>query len=430
MSSTIKDSGEFRDISVAEFFRKNIHLLGFDNPSRALLTTIREAVDNSLDACEEGGILPELKIELKKQGTMDSTNGVPYIVIIEDNGPGIPHSHVGRIFGKLLYGSKFHRLRQSRGQQGIGISASVLYAQLSCDNPTDIWVWEKPGPATHYQIKLDVKHNEPIILVKEKDDSIIRDHTGVRIRFRILGRYYRGDRSVDTYLRQVGLANPELSLTFINGETGETTQLNRSTTRIAKPPKEIKPHPHGVDLGFFAELLLQSRKQTVKEALVKELSRVTSAKASALLRRAKIKGTIHPSKLEPQKIKTLFDILQGAKFVAPRGDCLSPIGSTLLETSLKAEINADFYHTVTRSTRCYRGNPFTIEVGLAYGGDLPCDSPIRVIRVANKVPLIYNPTGGAVMEALSDIDWKSYGLLPIERSCLTYRPLFVADTHG
>jgi DNA topoisomerase VI subunit B len=49
-----------REISVAEFFEKNRHLLGFDNRRKALLTTIKEAVDNSLDACEEARILPEI----------------------------------------------------------------------------------------------------------------------------------------------------------------------------------------------------------------------------------------------------------------------------------------------------------------------------------------------------------------------------------
>src|ERR1019366_8195372 len=55
-----------RDISVSEFFTKNRHLLGFDNPAKAPLTTVKEAVDNSLDACEEAGILPELYVEIRE----------------------------------------------------------------------------------------------------------------------------------------------------------------------------------------------------------------------------------------------------------------------------------------------------------------------------------------------------------------------------
>ena len=109
-----------RDISVAEFFEKNRHLLGFDNARKALLTCVKEAVDNSLDACEEAGILPEIQVELIDMGNNR------FRVIVEDNGPGIIRAQIPKVFAKLLYGSKFHRLKQSRGQQGIGISASVM----------------------------------------------------------------------------------------------------------------------------------------------------------------------------------------------------------------------------------------------------------------------------------------------------------------
>src|SRR5262245_39644270 len=114
-----------REISVSEFFTKNRHLLGFDSPAKALLTTVKEAVDNALDACEEGGLLPDLLIEIQE------ISETRYRVAVQDNGPGIVKAQVPRIFGQLLYGSKFHRLRQSRGQQGIGISGAALYGQLT-----------------------------------------------------------------------------------------------------------------------------------------------------------------------------------------------------------------------------------------------------------------------------------------------------------
>src|SRR5262245_33159788 len=94
-----------RDISVSEFFTKNKHLLGFDNPRKALLTTVKEAVDNSLDACEEAGIVPEIWVKI----TEVKANRLR--VSVQDNGPGIVKKQIPLIFGKLLYGSKFHRLR-------------------------------------------------------------------------------------------------------------------------------------------------------------------------------------------------------------------------------------------------------------------------------------------------------------------------------
>ena len=121
-----------RDISVSEFFAKNRHLLGFDNPSKALLTTVKEGVDNSLDACEEAGIVPEIRVEIQQK---DESR---FRIAIEDNGPGIVRSQAPKIFGRLLYGSKFHRLRQSRGQQGIGISAAGMYGLLTTGKPIEI----------------------------------------------------------------------------------------------------------------------------------------------------------------------------------------------------------------------------------------------------------------------------------------------------
>src|SRR5579864_4925560 len=133
-----------KDISVAEFFQKNRHLLGFDNPRKALLTTVKEAVDNSLDACEEAGILPEVEVKIEiapnSDGTMPASpaQAERFIITVADNGPGIVKKNVGKVFAKLLYGSKFHRLRMSRGQQGIGISAAGMYGQLTTGKPVQI----------------------------------------------------------------------------------------------------------------------------------------------------------------------------------------------------------------------------------------------------------------------------------------------------
>src|SRR5580692_8226858 len=148
-----------RDISVSEFFAKNRHLLGFDNPRKALLTTVKEAVDNSLDACEEAGILPEIWVHIQASGTNRFKIGV------QDNGPGILKKQIPLIFGKLLYGSKFHRLRMSRGQQGIGISAAGMYGVLTTGKPVKIISKvSKRKPTHYYEIQIDTKKNVPEIL--------------------------------------------------------------------------------------------------------------------------------------------------------------------------------------------------------------------------------------------------------------------------
>src|SRR5438045_354539 len=145
-----------RDISVSEFFTKNRHLLGFDNPQKALLTAVKEAVDNSLDACEEAGILPTLRVQIEE------TAEGRFKVTVEDNGPGIVKAQIPKIFAKLLYGSKFHRLKQSRGQQGIGISAAGMYGQLTTGRP--IIITSKTGkgrPAHRMEVRIDARTNAP-----------------------------------------------------------------------------------------------------------------------------------------------------------------------------------------------------------------------------------------------------------------------------
>ena len=131
-----------REISVSEFFTKNRHLLGFDNPRKAMLTCVKEAVDNALDACEEAAILPDVTVKLEVVPTGNTTpapsQATRFRVTVIDYGPGIVRQQIPPIFAKLLYGSKFHRLRMSRGQQGIGISAAGMYAQLTTGKPVQI----------------------------------------------------------------------------------------------------------------------------------------------------------------------------------------------------------------------------------------------------------------------------------------------------
>ncbi|HEX7880908.1 MAG TPA: DNA topoisomerase VI subunit B, partial [Candidatus Eisenbacteria bacterium] len=230
-----------REISVSEFFSKNRHLLGFDNPAKALLTTIKEAVDNSLDACEEAGILPDLKIEIVE---LSETR---YRVVVEDNGPGIVRQQVPRVFGSLLYGSKFHRLRQSRGQQGIGISAAGMYGQLTTGKPIIIRSKIHPKkPAHHFEIQIDTKKNMPVVGVDKEIEWDVPH--GTRVELELEATYKRGKRTVDGYIEQTALANPHARFVYKAPKDPEVI-FERAANELPKAPMEIKPHPHGIELG-------------------------------------------------------------------------------------------------------------------------------------------------------------------------------------
>ncbi|MCK5407291.1 MAG: DNA topoisomerase VI subunit B, partial [Candidatus Krumholzibacteria bacterium] len=237
-----------REISVSEFFAKNRHMLGFDSPTRALLTVIKEAVDNSLDACEEAGILPDIRVQIS-----EISDG-RYRITVADSGPGIVKSHVPKIFGKLLYGSKFHELKQSRGQQGIGISAAVMYSQLTTGKPVKVTTRTGPRTEAHvYDLQIDTKNNKPIIL----DEGIIewdRKH-GTRIEMEIEAAYKKGRRSVDEYIHQVALANPHAEITY-QPPNGDPVVYKRLTDELPDDAMSIKPHPYGVELGVLMDMLV------------------------------------------------------------------------------------------------------------------------------------------------------------------------------
>jgi DNA topoisomerase-6 subunit B len=373
-----------RDISVSEFFAKNRHLLGFDNPRKALLTAVKEAVDNSLDACEEAGIVPEIWVHMEPAGANRFKVG------IQDNGPGIVKKQVPLIFGKLLYGSKFHRLRMSRGQQGIGISAAGMYGMLTTGKPVKIIsMISAKKPAHYFEIQIDTKRNQPEIIngkgdgedipSGEKGQKYIADHgiewvpelhSGTRVTIELEGRYMRGRGSVDEYLELTAIANPHVTIHYIDPEGIETT-YTRSTTEIPREPVEIKPHPYGIELGQLVTMLKDTSAGTMAQFLTTSFSRVSTGVAQNICEAAKISTRSNPKRIGRQEADALYQAIQNTKISAPSTDCISPIGEGLILKGLHHQLPGEFYSAATRPPAVYRGNPFAIEVGLAYGGANP-----------------------------------------------------------
>src|SRR6185369_7766394 len=373
-----------RDISVSEFFAKNRHLLGFDNPRKALLTAVKEAVDNSLDACEEAGIIPELWVHMEAAGPNRFKVG------IQDNGPGIVKKQIPLIFGKLLYGSKFHRLRMSRGQQGIGISAAGMYGMLTTGKPVKIVSKISPRkPAHYFEIQIDTKRNQPEIIngkgegedipAGEKGAAYIAEHgiewvsalsSGTRVTIELEGRFMRGRGSVDEYLEQTAIANPHVTIHYIDPE-GTETLFERSTTELPPEPQEIKPHPYGIELGRLVTMLKDTTAGTMSQFLTSSFSRVSPAVAQKICETAKISTRSNPKRIGRHEAESLFNAIQDTKISAPATDCISPIGEPLILKGLHHQVPGEFYSAATRPPSVYRGNPFLIEVGLAYGGASP-----------------------------------------------------------
>jgi DNA topoisomerase-6 subunit B len=420
-----------REISVAEFFTKNRHLLGFDNPRKALLTCVKEAVDNALDACEEAGILPDVtvKLEVISNGEVVApSQASKFRITVTDNGPGIVRQQIPRIFAKLLYGSKFHRMRMSRGQQGIGISAAGMYSQLTTGKPVKIISRTGARAAAHFfEVQIDTKKNEPLV---HENKQIEWDRPqGTQVALEVEGKYQKGRTSVDEWLEQTSIANPHVRLIYHTPE-GETKEYPRTYHELPPSPREIKPHPYGIEFGMLLKMLQDTKSHSLSGFLASDFCRVSSQLGTDICKEAKVSPNLKPRDLKGAAAETLYRTIQSTKIMAPPTNCLSPIGEKAILSGLYKQIKGEFYTAVSRPPSVYRGNPFIIEAGLAYGnrpGDQskpqqPAgpraegeeeenDSELaRVIRYANRVPLLYQQSACATFKAVLSTTWKNYGV--------------------
>jgi len=391
-----------KEISVAEFFTKNRHLLGFDSKRKALLMTVKEAVDNSLDACEESNELPEIQVEIIELGEFK------YRVVIEDNGPGIVKDQIPNIFAKLLYGSKFHTLKQNRGQQGIGISAAVLYSQLTTGKTAKITSKISPKhPASYYELNIDTQKNEPKITKEEVVEW--KKEQGTRVEIDLEAEYIKGRQSVDEYLKQTAVINPHVTIVYTNPKA-EQIIYARATDKMPKKAVAIKPHPYGVEIGMLINMLSFTASRTLQSFLTGEFSRVGNETAKEICNNSGIKQDTKPSQITRDLAEKLVEGIQKTKLIAPPTDCLSPIGEELLEKGLMKEIKAEFYCAASRPPAVYRGNPFIIECSIAYGGEIPKEEKVAILRFANRVPLLYQEGACSMTKSLMETNWKPYGL--------------------
>jgi len=413
-----------RDISVSEFFAKNRHLLGFDNPRKALLTAVKEAVDNSLDACEEAHILPHIIVTI---APVDGSEN-KFRMTVKDNGPGIVAKQVPNIFARLLYGSKFHSLKMSRGQQGIGISAAGMYGLLTTGEPVQIMTRTSgKKPANHYHVQIDTTKNRPEVILDEECEFDLPHGTSVTITME--GRYQKGKQSIDEYLAQTAIANPHAAFTY-HAPDGKTYDYPRQSNEMPFIPVEIKPHPYGVEVGVLFKMARQTEARTMREFLRSDFSRISQAIAEDLLKKSKLSVNMKPWDLTIKDAERLHGVINSTKLMAPPTDCIGPIGEEKLVDGLKRVVDAEFYTSCTRKPAVYRGNPFLVEAALAYGckdaseagntdeeedTGMPAekeekDQLMRLVRFANRVPLLYQQSACAIYKAVLEVNWRSYGL--------------------
>ena len=395
-----------REISVSEFFERNKQILGYDSATKALLTAVKEGVDNSLDAAADADILPDIFVEVRKVEKDE------FLVVVEDNGPGIVKKEVANVFGRLLYGSRFFSRAQRRGQQGLGISGAVMYGQITTGKPTKIRskVAEQ-DVAYEIELILDTKKNRPNVV--EEDFVVWERSHGTRVEIPLKGRYIAGKQSVPEYLKATAIVNPHARITYRPPE-GDDITFERATEDLPPKTKEIPPHPHGIELGTLMAMMKETKSYKLAAFLEEEFVRVSSRVAKEICETAGLDPDTKPKSIVLEQAKALHDAMQSAKLMSPPTDCLSPIGERLIKRGLKnvlGSLRPEFYAPpLTRDPAVYSGNPFQVEIGIVYGGDLPPDQPVEVLRFANRVPLLYQAGGCALTQSVGNVDWRRYGL--------------------
>lgn len=409
-----------REVSISEFFDKNKQMLGFDSPQKALFMTVKEAVDNSLDACADGGILPDITVRITELGKEK------HRIEIVDNGPGIERSEVENSFGRMLYGTRFFQERQTRGQQGLGISAAILYAQKTTGFPTEITTKVTDAlTAYHFVLDIDIRKNSPHTLSITPEIWDVK--SGLKIAITLRGKYVSGKQSVEEYMRETAIANPHSSFHLFLPD--KTIEIERSIGEPPQIPIAVKPHPHGVELGELITIFRESEEKSIETVLEERFSRVTRQTARKVVEKSGLKDR-KISQLKRGDFDDLLGIIRETEFMEPRKDCLSPIGADALYksalNSFKEYHPAYFSQPVIKGPFVFSGHPFLVEAIAVYGGDLPKEDPIKVLRFANRVPLLYQSGSCAITKSISSISWNQYGFSQPVKDQSPVGPLIMA----
>ncbi len=365
IQSTLGDEGiaeelaeSQREISIAEFFEKNKHMLGFDSGARGLVTAVKEAVDNALDATEEAGLVPDIYVKIDEVGDY-------YRLIVEDNGPGITGEQIPKVFGKLLYGSRFHKREQSRGQQGIGISAAVLYSQLTSGKPAKITsrTEGKRRTAQYFELIIDTDTNEPEIQTEPRRPSAEPRPTARASNWRwrrtcALAQHLHG------YIKHTAVVNPHARIEL--REPGRKTGREVRTCRPMQLPaetEEIRPHPHGVELGTLLKMLGGTDSHSVSGFLQEEFTRVGKKTAENVIENFRDRhfgremAWTPPHATERGRSKTSQSATLEAAVGRNKGDRRDRARSRKRSPNASARASAIAHHQPrTRRRRCRRRN--------------------------------------------------------------------------
>lgn len=369
----------FKQKTPAEFFLSFKETAGLSNPMKVLYMTVREFTENSLDACEMRGILPDISAEIRKVEGHDDW----YEVKVKDNGIGIPNEQIPKAFGTLLFSSKYE-LRMSRGIFGLGGKLCLLFGSSETGQPFKVISSVGDGKAYGYSLKINPQKNEPIIL---NSNSIKTNWRGTIVSCTTRGDMKKALPLLQEYFAGLSLINPYVNLRFIYFDF--LFDFKRITSMMPKIPEKIKPHPKSITRNDLLNLMSLHKDLTLEQFFYTAFHRVGKRTAQKLLKFTGL-SNVKPSQLSEHDINVLYVRMQTFnEFFEPDVNCLSLLEKTLFSNSIKSRFQP-FLDSYAMRTGSYAGIPFAVEVEVAYGGKIKSavDGEFEIVRFANRTPLL------------------------------------------
>ncbi|MDO8625127.1 MAG: DNA topoisomerase VI subunit B [Candidatus Diapherotrites archaeon] len=411
---------EFKEHSVAEFFKKNKQMLGLSGKIKTLTTIVHEYVSNSLDACEEAHVLPNIEVRISELGDEH------YEVTVTDNGPGLTKDTLGKALGQLLAGTKFHRMIQQRGQQGIGAAGATMFSLMTTGKAIQV-ITGNDKNAFSSELTIDPKLNQPKII---KMDPLTRPFKGTAIKAQFKEiKYQRSEQGVFEYLRRTAIANPHAQITLTEPDATKTV-FPRTSKVLPDKPIEIKPHPKGITVDALITLAHKTTAQKTASFLKNDFDRMGDKALEEMEKLVHFDLNKDPKKMAWEEAEEIVKAFQKIQFIAPRLDGLRPIGEENIKKSLNEIVQPEFVSVIERKPTVYKGGfAFQVEAAVAYGGNAGRDQgkddngnasrKVEIMRFANRVPLLFDSGGCALTQAVQSIDWRRYGIKDLDNAPLT-----------
>lgn len=407
--------------SIAKYFSENLQQVGFSSPLKATLTTLKEAVDNALDACEEAGILPELEIKVEKLGVGSSKNSDLLLLSVQDNGPGIPDEYLPSVFGEYLASSKFGRGKCTRGQQGIGISAATTWAQMTTNQGALVTTkLEDRENATQVTVDVDFRQNKGVL--RDKKEVTFPHKHGTRVEFKLDGKLQsNGEAGLVNYIMGTALMNPHAKISFqVNND--EKMEFDRVSNDCPVVPESTEPHPHTMKLGELSSFVRHFEDKDLGFVLRTKFSRITH---NALSEESYLPEDFDREKFKKfqsilkQKISDLsnddlslaYNVISNLKLMGPSTKSVISVGEKAISKSVERLGVVDFFSVVSRNPTVCDFKPVQVEVAVArLENGVDGDESVQVLRFANRVPLQFDKSACAIVKAIESVNWKSYGM--------------------